>query len=188
VGAADADHARGVRPQRPGQPLTSLPIRAARVGDVERLRSVEVAAGAVFADIGMPEIAADHPPSAEVLAGWIAAGRVWVACDGDLPVAYVLVDDVDGCVHVEQLSVHPDWSRRGVGAALLDHVTGWASSRGAAALTLTTFADVPWNAPYYERLGFVRLDSLTPGLRAVRDSEAARGLDRWPRVAMRRDL
>jgi hypothetical protein len=47
---------------------------------------------------------------------------------------------------------------------------------------------VPWNAPYYERLGFRRVDDLTPGLRAIRAAEAARGLDRWPRVAMRRDL
>jgi hypothetical protein len=26
--------------------------------------------------------------------------------------------------------------------------------RNVAALTLTTFRDVPWNAPYYARLGF----------------------------------
>jgi hypothetical protein len=55
---------------------------------------------------------------------------------------------------------------------------------------LTTFTDVPWNAPYYQRLGFRRLsdDKLTPGLRAIRAREAAIGLDRWPRCCMRRDL
>jgi hypothetical protein len=57
-------------------------------------------------------------------------------------------------------------------------------------LTLTTFAEVPWNAPYYLRCGFRRLGvrELTPGLRAIREREAAHGLDRWPRVCMRRDL
>lgn len=37
---------------------------------------------------------------------------------------------------------------------------------GLAALTLTTFADVPRNGPYYERLDFRHLceTELTPGL------------------------
>jgi GNAT superfamily N-acetyltransferase len=93
-------------------------------------------------------------------------------------------------VHVEQVSVHPDHARRGIGAALIEHVAGWAGERGSAALTLTTFADVPWNGPYYERLGFRVLAGadLTPGLRAVRAQEAAHGLDEWPRIAMRREL
>ena len=58
------------------------------------------------------------------------------------------------------------------------------------ALTLTTFRDVPWNAPYYRRCGFRVLDEQewTPGLRAIREREAGHGLDRWPRVCMRRDL
>jgi hypothetical protein len=57
-------------------------------------------------------------------------------------------------------------------------------------LTLTTFTHVPWNAPYYERLGFRPLPEaeLTPGLVAIRQNEAAHGLDRWPRLSMRRDL
>lgn len=65
-----------------------------------------------------------------------------------------------------------------------------ADSEGAPALTLTTFTDVPWNAPYYARCGFRRLDDgeLTPGLREISEREAAHGLDRWPRVCMRRAL
>ena len=64
------------------------------------------------------------------------------------------------------------------------------AATGVPALTLTTFTDVPWNAPYYVRCGFrILADAqLTPGLRAIRDREAAHGLDRWPRVCMRRDL
>ena len=34
-------------------------------------------------------------------------------------------------------------------------------------LTLTTFTDVPWNRPYYERLGFTVLDDLGPELAAL---------------------
>jgi N-acetylglutamate synthase-like GNAT family acetyltransferase len=97
---------------------------------------------------------------------------------------------VDGCLHVEQLSTAPAAARRGLGRALLDHAAGLAKAGGVPALTLTTFADVPWNGPYYERCGFRVLadDELTPGLREIRAHEIAFGLDRWPRVCMRRDL
>jgi hypothetical protein len=46
------------------------------------------------------------------------------------------------------------------------------------------------NGPYCERLGFRYLadGELTPSLKAIRAAEAAHGLDRWPRAAMRRDL
>jgi hypothetical protein len=65
-----------------------------------------------------------------------------------------------------------------------------ARQRGLDAVTLTTFRDVAWNAPYYERCGFRVLDEteLGPGLRRVRDTEAAHGLDPARRVCMRRDL
>src|SRR6185437_4966258 len=65
-----------------------------------------------------------------------------------------------------------------------------AAADGLPALTLTTFAHVPWNAPYYVRCGFRILDDaeVTPGLRAIRQREAAIGLDRWPRACMRRDI
>ena len=32
---------------------------------------------------------------------------------------------------------------------------GIAMAEARPTLTLTTFRDVPWNAPYYERMGFV---------------------------------
>lgn len=66
----------------------------------------------------------------------------------------------------------------------------WAYDHNLTALTLTTFTDVPWNAPYYQRLGFRTLSDteVTSGLRRIREHEATLGLDRWPRAVMRRDL
>ncbi|MEV4276328.1 GNAT family N-acetyltransferase [Actinoplanes xinjiangensis] len=106
------------------------------------------------------------------------------------PVGYLIADLLDGNVHVEQVSVHPRFSRRGVGRLLIDRAAAYAAGIGAPALTLTTFAEVVWNAPYYRRCGFEVMDAaaIMPGLRAVRDHEAAAGLDRWPRVCMRRTL
>lgn len=165
-------------------------IGAAGRGDVEAMRTIERAAGEPFRALGMDAVADDEPPSAEVLRGFVDAGRAWVVERDGAVVAYLIADVVDGCGHVEQVSVHPDHSGHRYGAALVEHVAAWSRDQGRPALTLTTYRDVPWNGPYYMRLGFRILDGgeLGPGLRAIRADEAARGLDRWPRVAMRRDL
>lgn len=166
-------------------------IREARTEDLGPLQDIERAAGRSFADIGMTEVAHDEPPSLDVLEGYRAAGGAWVAVDADdEPVAYLIAELVDGNAHIEQVSVHPDSSRRGIGRALVERAIDWAGERDLPAITLTTFADIAWNAPYYERLGFRTLgeNELTPGLRRKRAEEAEHGLDTWPRVCMRRDL
>ncbi|BEL07261.1 GNAT family N-acetyltransferase [Actinoplanes sichuanensis] len=168
-------------------------IREARFEDLPALQEIERAAGVLFREIGMPEIADDEPFPIEVLSGYVTAGRAWVAVGPDVdagPVGYLIADLLDGNVHVEQVSVHPRFSRRGVGRLLIDRAAEHAVRVGAPALTLTTFADVVWNAPYYRRCGFEVMDDavVMPELRAVREHEAAAGLDRWPRVCMRRRL
>lgn len=159
-------------------------IREASLTDLPALGDIERAAGEPFRDLGMAAIADDEPFTLDELSSYQRAGRAWVY--GDPPVSYVLVDEIDGYAHIEQVSVHPGHSRQGIGRLLIDHVDTWATSRGLAGLTLTTFLDVPWNAPYYARLGFTVITDLSPGLRAVRAHEAAIGLDAWPRVVMRR--
>ncbi|MFJ5776356.1 GNAT family N-acetyltransferase [Streptomyces sp. NPDC093094] len=166
-------------------------IRAVRLDELPLLQDIERAAGQCFRDIGMPEIADDEPLPLGELARYHRTGLAWVVADGaDAPVAYLIADRVDGSLHVEQVSVHPDSARRGVGRSLLDRAAAHAVSEGAPALTLTTFTGVPWNAPYYARCGFELMDdsALTPGLRKIREHEAAHGLDRWPRACMRRAL
>ncbi|WP_051870026.1 GNAT family N-acetyltransferase, partial [Streptomyces resistomycificus] len=124
----------------------------------------------------------------DVLERYRREGRAWVAVDdADAPVAYLVCEPVDGALHVEQVSVRPDAARRGVGRALLAYAADRAREEGLAGLTLTTFTQVPWNAPYYARLGFRVLEEaeLTPGLRKIRAHERELGLDRWPRVCMR---
>jgi GNAT superfamily N-acetyltransferase len=51
--------------------------------------------------------------------------------------------------------VIPGHARQGLGRVLLDHACEWARGNGLKAVTLTTFANIPWNAPNYERCGFV---------------------------------
>ena len=173
-------------------------IRRAEPRDLRRLQDIERAAGTAFRGIGMAAVADDDPPSLGTLEAYRARGRAWVASDDgaaggvgdDVAVAYLLVDVVDGAAHVEQVSVDPAHAGRGWGRRLIDTAAGWAGEQGLAAVTLTTFAEVAWNAPYYARLGFTVVPDaeLGPGLLAVRRHERELGLDAWPRVVMRRPV
>jgi len=169
----------------------AVEIRSSRAGDGERLREIERLAGEQFRTVGLASVADDEPASVDELAGYAAAGRGWVVVDGtDEPVAYVIVDIVDGAAHIEQISVRPDHQGLGIGGALIDQVGQWAHETGCSALTLTTFVDVAWNGPLYAHLGFVVIPEaeIGPQLRAVQAAEVAHGLDPSRRVCMRLDL
>jgi GNAT superfamily N-acetyltransferase len=171
--------------------MTTCTVRPAIAADLPRLCALERIAGEPFRALGMDFVADDDTWTVAELEPYARDGRAWVVDGpGGVPVAYLLLDVVDGAAHVEQVSVDPAHARQGLGRALLDTAADWARERGLPALTLTSFAEVPWNAPYYARLGFRVLPDaeLTPGLRALCAHEAAHGLDRRPRVAMRREL
>ena len=163
-------------------------IRAARGEDGPALREIERRAGERFRSVGLDAVADDEPTSVDELAAYAAQGRCWVAVDGSgEPVGYVLVAEVDGAAHIEQVSVRPDHQGAGVGRALVDRAQAWARDTGKSAVSLTTFDEVPWNRPLYEHLGFRVLsdDELGPELRAIQREEATRGFGPAPRVCMR---
>ena len=163
-------------------------IRTARPDDLQALPLIERAAAAQFRTTPYAYLADDDLVSAEVD---LAQEYVWVAVDqADSPIAFAIVHLLPESVHLHELDVHPDYARRGLGRRLIATVAEWARARGATALTLTTFDDVPWNGPYYARLGFRTLDlaTLSPGLQAVRQGEAEAGLPMEHRICMQLDL
>ena len=166
-----------------------LGIRAARAGDSSTLSAIERRSGERFREVGLDDIAEDEPTAPEVLTRYAIEGRSWVAVDDeDRPVGFVVVDDIDGCAHIEQISVDPAHQGRGFGRALVEQVRAWAERTARPAITLTTFAEVPWNAPLYAHLGFVVIEDaeLGPELRGVKDAESARGVDeKMRRVCMK---
>jgi GNAT superfamily N-acetyltransferase len=166
----------------------SIVIRHAHPDDGPDLREIERLAGARFAEVGLGSVAEAEPASVEALTRYARAGRSWVALNADdRPVGYAVADIVDGHAHLEQVSVHPDHQGAGIGRALIERVRTWAEESGRAALTLSTFATVPWNGPLYAHLGFVAIpeNEIGPELRAVRDAETQHGLDPGARVCMR---
>jgi GNAT superfamily N-acetyltransferase len=166
-------------------------VRATRYTDISDLRAIEWAAGQRFSEFGMAHIADDEPASSDVMATYVRAGRSWVATQpDDRPVGYVLVDELDGLAHIEQVSVLPDQQGNGHGRALVERVADWARATGRRGITLTTYGHIPWNRPLYEHLGFRVLDpaELGPELAARRADEAEAGMDPALRVVMRREI
>lgn len=51
-----------------------------------------------------------------------------------------------------------------------------AAERGHTKMTLRTYADVPWNAPFYASCGFVETSPETEALRRLIDVEQRLGL------------
>jgi GNAT superfamily N-acetyltransferase len=166
-------------------------IRLARFDDVPKLIAVQASGEVLFRSLGMDLPVLLAPPEPEAFAGPIEAGRLWLteADDGE-PIAVLAMEIVDGTAHLAEVAVSVDHGRQGIGRALIDHAVQWSRAQGFTSMTLTTYAEVPWNGPYYERLGWVAIseDELTPGLRAIREHEIALGLDEWPRQAMTRAL
>lgn len=110
---------------------------------------------------------------------------------GDPAIGFVHVVDMESHAHLAQISVHPDHGGRGVGTALLEAAAERAALEGHGSLTLTTYADLPWNGPFYARRGFVEFaedDPLTAAQQAISEEERL-GLSRHGRrVWMRRVL
>jgi len=102
-------------------------VRPARAADLPALAAIERAAGALFADAGIAGAFLAETTPAERLREAHADGLLWVATDpGDRPVGFALASVLDSGPHLEELDVHPDFGRRGLGAALVAAVLDWA--------------------------------------------------------------
>jgi GNAT superfamily N-acetyltransferase len=162
----------------------------ARRRDVPFLAEIEKAAATLLEGHAPAAVLNETTDEADLRAAQ-AEGGLWVALAGDTPVGFALMEPLgDGTVHLEEIDVHPDHGRRGLGRALVLAACDWAARSGYAAVTLTTFTDLPWNMPFYARLGFevVAEEELTERLRALVLDETARGLDPRRRVVMRRRI
>ena len=122
-----------------------------------QLQRIELAAGARFRDVGMSDIADHEPTDASVLEEHADRRRLYVALAADQTVTGFLIwSPKDGMAYIEEVSVHPDHAGNRLAAQMVDRLAVDIRGRHAA-LSLATFRDIPWNAPYYASLGFVEI-------------------------------
>lgn len=166
-------------------------IRLATAADVASLPAIEEAACSLFDAIPVTAALPLYLTPVEDFEEACRHGLLWVAeaASGEL-VGFALGEWLDGALHLEELDVLPEHGQQGIGTRLVRALCEGARERGITAVTLCTFRDVPWNAPFYERLGFRILgeEELTPGLAGRVGEEEKAGLPRELRVAMRLEL
>lgn len=169
----------------------SYVIRLARRDELPLLDEIESKAGELFAEVGVGDVA-EHPSTDLGFIESVArAGAVHVAVDGgDMPVGFALTGLLDGTGHLHELSVDPAHGRRGLGRRLVDAGCAFAYARGCRAMTLSTFRDVPWNGPFYRRIGFreLRPDEWTPTMHLLHARELELKLPTERRCFMRKEL
>lgn len=134
-------------------------IERATAGHVPLLAAIEIAAAGIFPPGSIPDhIRSDFTP-VDKLQEAVQNSLLWAALDhAGNPVGYAYVRLIAHAALLAQIDVHPGHMRKGIGAALIGHVASGLRQRKTPALYLTTFSHVPWNAPFYARLGFTALD------------------------------
>jgi GNAT superfamily N-acetyltransferase len=166
-------------------------IREALPGDLGVLGDIERIAARQFRAHGIDGDFLDEATSLEDLSAAHADGRLWVAAQGDRCVGFAIaarLDDGESWLH--EIDVHPDHGRRGLGRALVETVIAWARRNGSRSLSLSTFRDVAWNAPFYASVGFRELspERYTDAIRAIVEDEKGRDLPMDRRLVMRLEL
>ena len=165
---------------------TGYTIRHAEPEHVPLLNAIELAAAGMFPPGSIPEHVRLERVPLSLLTKAREENRLWVALDRfEEPVGYALLQVSDGIALLAQLDVNPIHGRKGLGAAMVRRVIKAVQKEGLAELYLTSFSDVPWNAPFYSKLGFAVIE---PGaqprfIQDILSEEQDRGLKN--RVAMK---
>ncbi|RDC60513.1 4-(cytidine 5'-diphospho)-2-C-methyl-D-erythritol kinase [Alteripontixanthobacter maritimus] len=166
-------------------------IRLARPDDAQAFHDVEADAGGLLEQHpSLAQITLPSPRSSQEYAAMIDKGHSLAAVSEDAVIGFVATRPFGRELHIHELSVRRSFQRRGIGATLLGALAIDAHNAGFAALTLNTFRDIPWNAPFYARQGFEIIGDIEahPRLAHALEKAVAARLPRENRCAMIRFL
>lgn len=169
----------------------SYTIELATDRHVRAIPGIEQAAATMYSEDDLPPELRYLVTDKETLDEAQRQNRLWAALDDQRnPVGFALARILGRFTHLEEMAVHPDYGRQGIGSRLLCAVTEWARDGGYPGITLITFRHPLWNAPFYERHGFIQLDERdsSANLRDLLREEAEAGLEPRNRVAMLYDF
>jgi GNAT superfamily N-acetyltransferase len=171
--------------------LTGIYIKLAGSEHLSAIPAIELAAAAMFPEADLPVENRFLVIETELLEEAQSEARLWVALTDDrTPVGFAMADIVDGGAHLDEMDVMPDFGRQGIGTRLVRAFIDWARSGNYPCVTLITFRHLPWNAPFYEKMGFeaMKPSELGEGLASLLQEEGKAGIDVHKRVCMKLDL
>ncbi len=133
------------------------------------------------------DFAADDAP--HLLVTLQAAHRrdlIWVAEADGAVAGFIFAEPTPSGLYLREMAVAPAAQRRGLGAALLATAADEARVRKLKAAWLTTDRSLPWNAPFYARLGFAFVEgaAIPADMLARLAGQAAAGYDPAARCVM----
>ncbi|GAB3700189.1 tRNA (adenosine(37)-N6)-threonylcarbamoyltransferase complex ATPase subunit type 1 TsaE [Mariniluteicoccus flavus] len=143
----------------------TLPVELslAEVADAEGVVDVVHAAFGARAHVDPPPPALSE--TAETVADEIAAGAGVVARVDGRPAGFIGLQPTGepGVVTLQRVSVHPDFQRHGVGAAMVAAVQQVAADEGFAVAELFARREFPHVVAWWERQGYTRVRELEHG-------------------------
>lgn len=166
-------------------------VRLARANEAELCVDIERHAGKVFRGSKFDSIADAEPNDPAIPRAAQRAGLLWVATDDrDQPIGHLTAAKGVKGLLIAQIDVLPEFQSQGVGRSLIAAAEDEARRRGLPYIWLRTFRDIPWNAPFYARLGFKEIENedFADAEVIVEADEIDNGLDPAERVTMRKTL
>ena len=176
-------------------------IRPATLRDIAELPVIEISAAQLFRQSPYEELADFDPISEDRFKHHLERQAPLFVAEASLedqlsgiegetrPVGFAMADQLGNGLHLYELSVHAAFQRRGIGRALLAAVLAHAQTRQAEFVSLTTYRDIAWNAPFYESHGFrhVTHSDLPIQLRQILNAEILAGACEQTRCIMKLD-
>ncbi len=160
-------------------------VRLASMQDIPALATVELLAAERFNTESLTESLSKHTVPLTKLQFSCRMNELWVAASEEHGiVGFLLAERLDDDLHISEMSVVPMHGRQGVGAALIKVAGEHMRAAGYKRITLTTFASVPWNGPFYLKNGFRVMEAAEVGVGLAARIEQERELGLINRVAM----
>jgi GNAT superfamily N-acetyltransferase len=166
------------------QIIPSPIVRPTTTTDLLELEPLERSAASLFRETDRAWVADQEPTTAEVHLEAIAAGLHWLALTEEIVAGFVFSRRIEWSLYVTELVVARPYQRQGIGRLLMATMEEHARGIGATQITLTTYRDLPWNAPFYRRLGFLEPSVMPVHLTNLLRREAKHGHDPALRCGM----
>ena len=167
--------------------MDTVRIAPACVAQVADIPGIELAGATLFSEEDLPSHVRYRVTDRSDLDRALEDGRLWTAVHEIAgTVGFAMADIVDGQAYLTEIDVRPEFGQKGIGTRLVTAVVAWARAAGYRSISLLTFRHLPWNGPFYAKLGFRILDPVEhgPELAGLIEEEAEIGIDVKKRVAM----
>jgi GNAT superfamily N-acetyltransferase len=173
------------------EPAAEFIIRRAQSWEIPLLEYVERSAAEIFRTANLGFLADGDTVDPAALAAMAHANHLWIAANRfDQPIGFVGGEYLNGNFHIVEISVAKEFQGKGVGKALMTAMVQQVSREGYKSVTLTTYKKLPWNAPWYSKMGFFEVNAQDMGREYldILASEAQHGLDVRSRCVMKKIL